>query len=31
MIAYLKQPIEQRASLPESEAVLQQMFSDFQW
>ncbi len=31
MIAYLKQPIEQRASLEESQAVLQQMFSDFQW
>jgi flagellum-specific ATP synthase len=29
--AYLKQPIEQRASLDESEAILQQMFSDFQW
>jgi flagellum-specific ATP synthase len=31
IIAYLKQPIEQRASLDESEAILQQMFSDFQW
>ena len=29
--AYLKQPIEQRASLPECEAILQQMFSDYQW
>ncbi|HKI96942.1 MAG TPA: FliI/YscN family ATPase [bacterium] len=29
--AYLKQPIEQRAPLEESEAILQQMFSDFQW
>jgi flagellum-specific ATP synthase len=29
--AYLKQPIEQRASLDESEAILQQIFSDFQW
>ena len=29
--AYLKQPIEQRASLDESEAILQQMFSDFQF
>jgi flagellum-specific ATP synthase len=29
--AYLKQPIEQRASLEESEAILQQIFSDFQW
>ncbi len=31
MIAYLKQPIEQRASLEESQAVLEQMFADFQW
>jgi flagellum-specific ATP synthase len=29
--AYLKQPIEQRASLEESEAILQQMFSDYHW
>ena len=31
MIAYLKQPVEQRASLEESQAVLEQMFADFQW
>ena len=29
--AYLKQPIEQRAPLGESEAILQQMFSDYMW
>lgn len=30
IIAYLKQPIEQRATLAESEGVLEQMFADFQ-
>jgi flagellum-specific ATP synthase len=31
MISYLKQPIELRTSLPESDAILQQIFSDYQW
>ena len=31
MIGYLKQPIELRASLPESDGILQQIFSDYQW
>ena len=30
IIAYLKQPIEQRSSLEESQAILEQMFADFQ-
>ena len=30
VIAYLKQPIEEKASLDESEATLEQMFADFQ-
>lgn len=31
MISYLKQPVELRTSLPESDAILQQIFSDYQW
>ncbi|HUJ74867.1 MAG TPA: FliI/YscN family ATPase [bacterium] len=31
MIGYLKQPIEERASLPHCEAILQQMFQDYKF
>ena len=30
VIAYLKQPVEEKSSLDESQAVLEQMFADFQ-
>ena len=31
MIEFLKQPIEERASLPQAEAILQQMFADYKF